>query len=272
MTLNLFSAAASVSLVLVRCTMNFAKKLAKISGNLHSFRIPKLWETVVRKLRNRGADSPRHRVRRKLERASYALMPSPLIHAVLPTSLLVGSQKKHFSLSRAQWIRFVVFSTILANLPDLDFIPAVLHSEHYFEIRRVWGHNVFSALGFTLLGGFLLKTFVSNEFKGLRGILTAGFLVFSHLLLDSIGHFGHNGFQDFQPTVRLFWPMSSEHFGIPVQVFFVRAISFETSPYSSFLRGIFFCEVAPLLLLVVLGSLTFLATNLFQRRFFLKTS
>lgn len=139
-------------------------------------------------------------------------MPTPLVHIAVPTVLFLTTEGKRLSLSKRQWFKLVFVLMLLANVPDIDLVPAMLNLSRYQEIHRAWGHNIFSAGLLALLGAFILRSHISPIFKGARGYFTSFFLVMSHLLLDACGH--ENGFQ---PHVPLFWPLSNWKFTLPLK-------------------------------------------------------
>ena len=188
-------------------------------------------------------------------------MPSPFVHSLLPPACALTVQQTHLSESQArwpfkQWFKFLGLSVFLANLPDIDVFPAMLFSEHYQEIHRAWGHNVFVAIFWIYFGAWCLKKFVSSEFSTGRATWISFCLVASHLFLDATPQ--HSIFAS-NPAVPLFWPLTNRLYTIPLSFF--ETMNFTTTathllsvPFTevwhlSFWREIIQCELIPSFLL-----------------------
>jgi hypothetical protein len=186
-------------------------------------------------------------------------MPSPLVHSVLPASCLLLRTHQKKIIPRRVSLRLFFVGLVIANLPDLDIIPALLVQGHYYDLHRALGHNIFSLCLWTAVGAHLLRWAEYGNLRPLpklevRQWITSAMLASSHLLLDAIGHFGSGGFT---PTVPIFWPLSQWSLKIPFRLFTMMDTGFhpphlEVRFFSTdFWREVFFCEVIPSLYLFV---------------------
>lgn len=198
-------------------------------------------------------------------------MPSTVVHALLPGSCWVVSEKKTSQFSKRQWIAFTLIAVLLANFPDMDLIPAFLFPNHFYEIHRAWGHNVFSLFLFSLLGSWLLRRFVSSDFTKQRAWMASVFLVGSHVVLDAAGQYNSYGFL---PSVPLFWPFSEHAYRLPIRVFVTldlagapnRLYSLIHAP--SLLGQIFVREVIPSIIVFGLWCFGVFAYSYFKKMTF----
>lgn len=143
-------------------------------------------------------------------------MPSTFVHGLVPSScaFITKPRLKNDSF-RERFIFFFVCS-VLGNLPDLDVIPGTLMKEHWFEIHRYWGHNMFSLAVWIVLGAWALNKFVGGEMVGRKAWVVSALLVMSHVLFDSMGDYTTNGVRI---GVPLLWPFSKWEFLFPIGIF-----------------------------------------------------
>jgi membrane-bound metal-dependent hydrolase YbcI (DUF457 family) len=178
-------------------------------------------------------------------------MPSPLVHATLPAACLVAERKTRRPLDRAHTIRLCLAALIIANLPDIDLIPALWFRAHFEEIHRAWGHNIFSVGLWTFLGSRLLAWADGRSSSRAYYWCAAAGLALSHIFLDAAGHFNEFGFS---PTVPVLWPLSNWELTLPFRLFAtmdfsfppVTALTLAERVFSwGFWRDIAICEVVP---------------------------
>ncbi len=104
------------------------------------------------------------------------------------------------------------FFIILANLPDIDFLPGFIVGEP----NRYHHHYVSHSLGASLVVGFGLALVVCfrdrQRFWSRFALFTS--IYFSHIFLD---YFSHDSSAPF--GVPMFWPLTSEYFISPVPIF-----------------------------------------------------
>lgn len=183
-------------------------------------------------------------------------MPSTFVHALLPSSCAASTSFVRLKLkTRWEWIRFLFVAFFLGNAPDLDLIPAFLYFEHFREIHRAWGHNIFSATLLAVAGRYLLVKGVSPQFSKASGWLLSFFLVYSHLLLDAMFQAHSIGFI---PTVPLFWPISHWNVSLPFGFFNTPHLNIPLGKFDLplfefyFWKHIFLYEILPSALLFLL--------------------
>lgn len=184
-------------------------------------------------------------------------MPSPFVHATLPIACLVLDRKKRILDTKITLIRVVFVSIVMANICDLDLLPALIFRSHLFEIHRAWGHNIFSLVIWTWLGTYLLKWADRQKSSSCYYWIASGSLIVSHILLDAAGHFNNIGFA---PSVPLFWPISSYQFTIPLKIFVTMDYAFLLSNPMEllinvfslrFFRDLILCEILPCLVILL---------------------
>lgn len=142
-------------------------------------------------------------------------MPSTFVHALLPASCLLVTQTGKNQWSRKDLAKMMVIAIIAGNLPDLDILPGLLWSGHLLDTHRAWGHNIFSlSLGIAFTAWMFKRAGIFNN-KNQRWLISA-YLVGSHLFLDCVGHFN---VVEYEPTVPLLWPISSQGFSLPFRIF-----------------------------------------------------
>lgn len=149
-------------------------------------------------------------------------MATPIGHSLVAASLFLGRNRS----SQTDW-RLLSSYILLANAPDLDFLPGILIGD-----PSAFHHNVSHSL---LFGAFftVALTFVAKRFLGwfpaysFVRLVIVGFLLYcSHLLVDFVTL--DNGFPYGMP---LFWPFSSYHVNAPV--YGLLNIIHETAPLSA---------------------------------------
>ena len=127
-------------------------------------------------------------------------MPLPLAHTV------VG-----YSVAAATGVRFrrdtrtaLLFSVVVANLPDIDYLPGVLNDTPVLYHRTAM-HTLFAAALCALVVAAIV-----TRFRGrFSEILLLAFLVYtSHLVADMIDWGGGNG------GVPILWPASTAYYTI----------------------------------------------------------
>ncbi len=143
-------------------------------------------------------------------------MPSSIAHALFPAGCALLSRSGLPALPRKGWLKFLAVAVFLGNAPDLDLIPASLWPEHFFEIHRYWGHNIFSVTALIYLGQVLIRRWVSPSFSKRHAWILSTLLVASHLLLDSMGCPTAHGEL---PSIPFLYPFSDWSFYLPFQLF-----------------------------------------------------
>ena len=135
-------------------------------------------------------------------------MPSPLGHSLMGYALYETLPQENKSLP---W-RMLLLYAIVANLPDIDFLPGFLLGN-----PNKYHHSYFShSLGFSIFIGGLLALYFSlkksKNFFVYFLIFTS--VCFSHVVLDFIT------LDTSMPKgVPMFWPLSSHYFYSPVSIF-----------------------------------------------------
>jgi hypothetical protein len=143
-------------------------------------------------------------------------MPSTFVHGLLPASCVYTYHRRFPTLTRRQRAILVFLAAVIGNLPDLDILPTLFFPEHWQEIHRWWGHNLFSITLWIIMGAYSLNYLVSPHFKGWRGYLLSALLVFSHVCFDAMADFNPEGIR---PGVPLLWPLSNWQFHLPFRLF-----------------------------------------------------
>jgi len=134
-------------------------------------------------------------------------MPSPVGHSLagyLIYQLIPGRAPRH------QW-SLVALYLIVANAPDLDFIPGLLVGN-----ASRYHHGITHSLGFAALVGFAFSVLLYlRKRAAIRKNFAIFFcLYFSHVVLDyfSLDSSTPHG-------VPLFWPLSSTYYIAPFTLF-----------------------------------------------------
>ena len=134
-------------------------------------------------------------------------MPSPVGHSLvgyLIYELTLGSAQ------RPQW-PIVVLYLVVANAPDLDFVPGLLVG----EVGR-YHHGITHSIGFAAVVGFAFS-FGLYLYKGAviwRNFLILFSLYFSHVVLDYLSMD-----TSLPRGVPIYWPLGSEYHIAPFALF-----------------------------------------------------
>jgi membrane-bound metal-dependent hydrolase YbcI (DUF457 family) len=153
-------------------------------------------------------------------------MPSPLGHS------LAGYAVYGFSATAQNRDRLylILLSVLMANAPDLDFLPGLLIGKptlYHREITHSLGIAVFISVG--VAGIYSLR---GKSFSTIFHLCFFSYL--SHLILDLFGPDG-----EMPLGLPLFWPISGEHFISPVQVFWgVRHAGSTASSASQWMKSL----------------------------------
>jgi membrane-bound metal-dependent hydrolase YbcI (DUF457 family) len=128
-------------------------------------------------------------------------MPLPLAHSIVGYSVAAASGVRF----RKDTLTALLFSIVVANLPDLDFLPGALANEPVAYHRNV-AHTIPAALLCGLIIGAVLTRFGKRFWEiALLGALVYG----SHLFADMVNFGGGN------IGVQMFWPFSDDFYYIP---------------------------------------------------------
>ncbi|MEK7730139.1 MAG: metal-dependent hydrolase [candidate division KSB1 bacterium] len=133
-------------------------------------------------------------------------MPLPIGHSLMGYTIAESSR---FKLSPNVWMNLFIFA-LLANLPDLDFLPGFLAG---FPNR--YHHHELHSLGFAALMGLMGGlVYLRMAGKFWACFLPIFFAVSSHLLLDLLT-------EDFSDPhgMMLLWPFNSEFYDVPWKIF-----------------------------------------------------
>lgn len=130
-------------------------------------------------------------------------MPSPVAHSLTGYLIYQATGK---SAEVPRW-RFMILCLIVANAPDLDFIPGLFVG----DLDR-YHHGISHSIGFAALFAFVFGIFETGWKKSPIGRNFAIFfcLYCSHIILDSLSvdtRFPHG--------IPFFWPLSEEYFIAP---------------------------------------------------------
>jgi len=132
-------------------------------------------------------------------------VPSPIGHAL--AGYLIG-RVMPYSRRRPVWT-IVAVCSVLAVIPDLDFLPGLLHGQPALYHQGI-SHSLGCAIFVSVLAALLYG-------RG-RAATTLGGVFFlaygSHLIMDMLG-------PDSRPPygIPLFWPLSDQYYIAPFQVF-----------------------------------------------------
>jgi len=131
-------------------------------------------------------------------------MPSPLAHSLMGFGLYNESAPAR----RRRWplLALLVF---LANAPDLDFLPGLVHHEAFLFHRAVTHSLCFVAVA-SLLVWAALAALRRPHARRLAQMTLIGLL--SHLVLDYFCGTSEDG-------IALLWPISDERIAAPFRVF-----------------------------------------------------
>lgn len=127
-------------------------------------------------------------------------MPLPLAHTVVGYATAASTGVRF---RRNTWTA-LLFSVVVANLPDADFLPGALRNDPVLYHRTI-AHTIPAALLCGLIVGAILTRFRGRFWE----IALLGTLVYSsHLFADMIDFGGGN------IGVPIFWPFSNALFSI----------------------------------------------------------
>jgi inner membrane protein len=140
-------------------------------------------------------------------------MPSPLGHSLAGLCGYMLARSRAVPL-RQPWL--FVGAVLIANLPDLDLLPAFLFGG-FSSLHRQWTHSLAAAVVFALLSGAVAKRVRSS---GILWGVWGGAVYSSHIVLDML-----LDDPSFPRGVQLFWPFSESYF------------IFSFTPFASFRYG-----------------------------------
>lgn len=132
--------------------------------------------------------------------AHASRMPLPLAHTVTGYAFAAATGVRF----RKHAVTAVLFSVVVANLPDLDFIPGALANEPVLYHRTI-GHTLPAAL----LCGLIIGAVVTKFGPRFWEIAFLGFVVYSSHLLADMVHFGGGNI-----GVQIFWPFDQAWYAI----------------------------------------------------------
>ena len=155
-------------------------------------------------------------------------MPSPLVHTLLPSACLIQSRSHIRKLTRFEWIKLILLTIFLANLPDWDVIPASLFPSHWHEIHRSWGHNLWFAITYVWFGMKLFRRLFKEVFNRTQAFRISLIAVLSHFLLDGMAYANHAGHI---PGIPIFFPFSNWEISVPFKIFLCPEKSPELHPF-----------------------------------------
>ena len=128
-------------------------------------------------------------------------MPLPVAHSMVGYSFAAASGVRF----RRDTFTALLFSIVVANLPDLDFLPGALANEPVLYHRTI-AHTIPAALLCGLIIGVVLTRFGKRFWE----IALLGALVYSsHLFADMVNFGGGN------IGVQILWPLSDAFYHIP---------------------------------------------------------
>lgn len=134
-------------------------------------------------------------------------MATPIGHS------LAGYVIYHFSCGLPQTrgrLGLVLLCIVMANAPDLDFIPGLL-----MDRPALYHQGITHSLGFALVVSLGTAAVYRTRTKSFPAMFVLCFVSYlSHLVLDLFGPDGRLPY-----GIPLFWPISGERFISPVQVF-----------------------------------------------------
>lgn len=130
-------------------------------------------------------------------------MPSPVGHSLMGYLVYRVTAR---SVGGAGW-PFMFLCLLVANLPDLDFVPGFLIGD-----PNRYHHGISHSVGFAALSAFAYSSLLAlrKRYAASRNFLIFFSLYFSHLLLDylSIDNGASKG-------IPLLWPLSDEYYIAP---------------------------------------------------------
>jgi inner membrane protein len=137
-------------------------------------------------------------------------MCTPIGHSLVGLSLYLGVSDNIEENRKKSWF-IVLFFLLLANLPDLDFLPGFFSGNPNLYHHK-WTHSLL----FMVLTGFMVglaARFIFHK-DGFKWVWLSALFVFSHLVLDFLT-------LDQRPPIGipLFWPLSQAHLISPLTIF-----------------------------------------------------
>ncbi|MFQ5924341.1 MAG: metal-dependent hydrolase [Anaerolineales bacterium] len=138
-----------------------------------------------------------------------ASMPSLIAHTITGYAIARGyelGKAVPYSSRLTRRYGWLAIAVLLANLPDLDFIPQLLLNERFHHGPT---HSVLFVL-VVAATAWILATAYARKHRGAIVALTL-MLYASHLILDLLSQGGYG--------IQLFWPFSSQYIQSPVQIF-----------------------------------------------------
>jgi len=127
-------------------------------------------------------------------------MPSPVGHSLAGLCVVIATRNR-LPVSKQGWL--LVGSIVVANLPDIDFLPGLVVGN-----LSSFHHQATHSLIAVAMFGFLVSLLaMRNNLRGIFWGIWAGSLYFSHLMLDLLVN---------DPAVpyglQLLWPFSTSYF------------------------------------------------------------
>ena len=136
-------------------------------------------------------------------------MPSLIAHTVTGYAIARGYELWKGSPDASRLVGkygWLVFAVLLANLPDLDFVPQLLLGERFHHGPT---HSIL--FGFAIVTAiWVLATLFVRKYRGAAAAL-ALMLYASHLVLDLLSQGGRG--------MQLLWPFSTQYFQSPLRIF-----------------------------------------------------
>lgn len=127
-------------------------------------------------------------------------MPLPLAHSIVGYAFAAATGIRF----RRDTVTAILFSVVVANLPDADFLPGALLNQPVLYHRTV-AHTLPAALVCGLIVGIVLTRFGKRFWE----ITLLGTFVFaSHLFADMVNLTGNNF------GVQILWPLSDDWYSI----------------------------------------------------------
>ncbi|MEW6001536.1 MAG: metal-dependent hydrolase [Nitrospirota bacterium] len=132
-------------------------------------------------------------------------MPSPVGHSLMGYIIYL----LHTTYSNTKKWQVFVFCLIVANIPDLDFLPGAI-----IEDLRRFHHGISHSITFSILFGLLIGYICYlKKIEQVKRAFTLGLTLYlSHILLDYLVLSGGRG-------VPLFWPFFDNEYMISFVVF-----------------------------------------------------
>lgn len=127
-------------------------------------------------------------------------MPLPLAHSLVGYEFAAATGVRF----RKHTVTAALFSLVVANLPDLDFIPGALANEPVLYHRAI-AHTLPAAV----LCGLIISAVVTRFGRRFGEIALLGFLVYSSHLFADMVHFGGGNI-----GVQIFWPIDDGWYAI----------------------------------------------------------